>query len=116
MSISFEVFAKDTVYNCDNDNFRDYASQRWMKQTLKVEDPLFGERKLFIRKEGVWKQLCTQEEDVITDDSFKCFEPTSPENTSYPKLNNAYEYYLIFDEQIAKFFSETLSFTCTKSE
>ncbi len=52
MSISFEVFAKDTVYNCDNDNFRDYASQRWMKQTLKVEDPLFGERKLFIRKEG----------------------------------------------------------------
>ncbi len=125
MSISFEVFAKETTYNCE----RNKDSPIFEYKTLKVDDPFFGERKLFIRKEGGWEQLCTEYGDVITDDSFKCFRPESPEDTSYPKRkfssSDVYPDYFIFDEVIPRFF-QTFSnynynykdqdYTCTKSE
>ena len=128
MSISFEVFAKDTVYRClikRGDLIAD-------RVTLKVEDPFFDERKLFIRKEGGWEQLCTNYGDVITDDSFKCFRPESPENTSFPRdyyLSRYYDF-LIFDEVISNLIGEysytrrdtntrdkgDRTYICTKSE
>ena len=93
ISISFEVFAKDTVYRCLTVEFRDLKREYpnwWGNPTLKVEDPIFGERKLFLRKEGVWERLCTQREDVITDDTFKCFKPLIPNNTNYLGIFNKY--------------------------
>ena len=124
MSISFEVFGKDTVYNCDYNQYWE-NEEIWNKQTLKVEDPFFGERKLFIRIKGSWEQLCTGYRDVITDDSFKCLRPQFLENSGYPRLwNNKYYDYIIFDEMIPSFNSYFLEsrgepdliFNCTKSE
>ena len=116
MSISFEVFGKDRTYNCEYGKGKFYFTL----VTLKVDDPFFGERKLFIRKEGAWEQLCTEYGDVITDDSFKCYRPESPEDTSYPKrkfsVSRVYPDYFTFDEVIPRFVLGPDDYTCTKSE
>ena len=60
--ISFGAFAKETLYSCVNDEWQ-----------FKVEDPIFGIRKLFYRRDGIWERTCSSEEvDTVNDTSFKC--------------------------------------------
>ena len=136
MSISFEVFGKDKVYNCEYKVSYLTGDQILDIVTLKVEDPFFGERKLFIRKEGFWKRLCVSEIDQITDDSFKCFNPygdlshlegildsldsyidKSKNQSDYPnKQDGEYTEYFIFDEVTLSYVIGNNDYTCTKSE
>ena len=137
MSISFEVFGKDTVYNCEYKVSYLTGDQILDIVTLKVEDPFFGERKLFIRKEGLWKRLCGKEIDRITDDSFKCFNPYKPKSTqsdniygmdlsyldginneiNYPnKQDGEYTEYFIFDDVTLSYVIGNNDYNCTKSE
>ena len=57
--ISFGAVAKEYKYKCSNLLF-------------KVEDPLFGKRKLYVRNEGKWEKHCTKTGSQINNDSFNC--------------------------------------------
>jgi len=73
--LSFEVFAKETIYNCTLANWK-----------MKVETSLFSKKKIYIRDEGLWNQLCTRKNDIISKDSFKCF---------YGEKNKELDYYVL---------------------
>jgi len=74
MSISFEVFGKENrIYECKQSWFtKDYYLKKINYFPLKVEDPLFGKRKIFQRIDGIWEQICTGPGSIISDDSFTC--------------------------------------------
>ena len=73
--ISFKSFAKETVYDCMLANWK-----------MKVEDPLFGKRKLFSRVDGGWNQICKEKTTIISDDGFKCF---------YGEKNKLLDYFVL---------------------
>ncbi len=83
---SFSVFAKDNLYDCKK-----------LGWTLKVENPLFGDKKLFSRVKGSWKEICASKDTLqISEDSFRCSyswnERTKEFTTATPK-------FYVFDEK-----------------
>jgi hypothetical protein len=98
--ISFGANAKEIVYKCGFDN----------KVFYKVENPLIGKRKIFHRKEGAWKRVCTLDGAIINFDSFKCmFKKTSKYK------------YAIFDEVMNQYIVHTkngnkIVYPCTIEE
>ena len=57
--ISFGANAKNYKWQCQDILF-------------KVEDPVFGKKKLYARREGKWRELCINKGSQITNDSFNC--------------------------------------------
>ena len=59
---SSSALAKDTLYDC--------IKLGWK---LKVENPFFGDKKLFSRVEGSWEEICAGKDTLqISEDSFRC--------------------------------------------
>lgn len=75
ISINFGANAKEVIYNCEGMYF-------------KVENPLIGKRKLYMRKEGEWILGCL--DGKVFPDSFRC------------NGNNDENEFIIFDEFLKK--------------
>ena len=58
--ISFGANAKESIFDCNPE---------WK---IKVEEMTSGPNKLFFRHEGLWERTCTENDSIITEDSFRC--------------------------------------------
>ena len=83
--LSFEAFAKETIYNCTRASWK-----------MKVEDPLFGKRKLFTRVDGGWNQICEEKTTVISDDGFKCFYGEKNKELDYFVLDEKFKILTVY--------------------
>ena len=83
--ISFGAFSEETIYDCYED-----------KGILlfKVEVPARGNKKIYEKMDGIWKQMCTQKSSVIKDIGFKCFYLGNDRDRRGGGLD-----YFIFDQQ-----------------
>ena len=77
--------AKDTIYDC--------IELKWI---LKVEEPLIGKKKLLIREEGSWIQMCNNDNDIVLKDSFKCFNQDKNDNDNFFVLDEAFDKLIVY--------------------
>ena len=101
ISISAGAFGKDYQWECAN-------------MIFKVENPLFGKREIYYRKDGNWINLCNSKESRITNDSFNCVldsptvermlldEVTKKLRLNFKKNNEVKDYYCFIRKQKPK--------------